>query len=57
MATVSALLARRVGGVLNYYVDPAHVVKSQGFYRALEFARESGLESLHYGDLLERIHL
>ncbi len=42
-----------VTGVLNYYVDPAHVVKGQAFYRALEYLLQKNIETVHFGQLLE----
>ena len=50
--TIDRLSALKVPAVLNYYVDPAHVYKSKAFFRAVSYAREQGVESLHYGDLI-----
>lgn len=52
--TVDRLTDAGVAGVLNYYVDPAHVHRSPSFYRAIAHAVDRGLTSLHYDDLLER---
>jgi peptidoglycan/xylan/chitin deacetylase (PgdA/CDA1 family) len=51
METVDRLLALDVPGVLNYYVDPAHVFRSDAFYQAMAYVLERGLMSLHYNDL------
>ncbi len=51
--TVERLLALNVCGVLNYYVDPAHVQLSPAFYRAMEFLIERNVPSIQYGQLLE----
>jgi hypothetical protein len=53
--TVDRLLSLGVSGVLNYYIDPSHVYKSQSFYRALEYVVERHLPTLHYGELLNLI--
>lgn len=50
--TVNRLLALNIPGVLNYYVDPAHVYKSEAFFRAISYAIERGIQTLHYCDLL-----
>lgn len=51
--TVDFLLAHRVAGVLNYYIDPAHADKNEIFLEAVSHAARRGVPSLHYEDLLE----
>lgn len=51
-ATVDGLLEVGVCGVLNYYVDPAHVRGAPGFKQAMEHALGRGLVSLDYSGLL-----
>ena len=53
--TVEGLLAMGVSGVLNVYVDPAHVVKSEYFRFAIERTLELGVVSLGYGEMLDKI--
>jgi len=53
--TVDQLLRRQTPGVLNYYVDPAHVADSDAFYRALSHVVERGVPTLHYGELLQLV--
>ncbi len=53
--TVDDLLSRRVAGVLNYYVDPAHAAENEVFFQAVAHAARRGLPSLHYEDLLEMV--
>jgi hypothetical protein len=56
-STVSALVGRKMVGVLNYYVDPAHVADSHSFRHALEYALEHGIEFISYRELLERVSI
>lgn len=49
--TVDFFLKRGLPGVLNYYVDPAHVVDAEPFHRALDYAVARNLPTLHYTDL------
>jgi hypothetical protein len=44
-----------LNGVLNYYVDPAHVVKNESFFRALDFLVEQDVPSLHYPELIKMV--
>lgn len=53
--TVDRLLARRIPGVLNYYVDPAHVVESAAFRQAIEHVVTRQIPTLHYTELLAMI--
>lgn len=55
MQTVDRLLALNIPGVLNYYVDPAHVYKNDVFFRAISYAVERGIPTLHYSDLLKLV--
>jgi hypothetical protein len=55
--TVSALVKRDIVGVLNYYVDPAHVADSTSFRDGLDYALQQGIQSISYGELLERVTL
>ena len=55
METVDRLTAAGIPGVLNYYVDPAHVHHREGFYRAVSHAIDRGLVVAHYEDLLDRV--
>ncbi len=42
-----------VTGVLNYYVDPAHVVRGKAFYRAMDYLIQNNIQSVHFSQLLE----
>lgn len=52
LMTVDRLIRSGVVGVLNYYLDPSHVVDSRPFYDALERINELGVACLGYDDLL-----
>jgi len=54
--TINHLTSLNIGGVLNYYVDPAHVVKNESFFRALDFLVENDIPSLHYRELIEMVN-
>lgn len=51
--TVNRLMELNVTGILNYYVDPAHVIKGDVFYQAMECLLEHKIETLHYSQILE----
>jgi peptidoglycan/xylan/chitin deacetylase (PgdA/CDA1 family) len=51
--TVEQLLNLGVVGVLNYYVDPAHVYRADAFYWAMAYLLERGVPSMHYGELMD----
>jgi peptidoglycan/xylan/chitin deacetylase (PgdA/CDA1 family) len=53
MQTVDRLLALGVPGVLNYYVDPLHVYRSDAFYRAVQYVLERGVPMIRFRDLWE----
>ncbi len=53
MQTVDKLLELDVPGVLNYYVDPAHVFKGDVFYHAMEHLLQRGIETLYFREMLE----
>lgn len=53
--SVKTMLSRRINGIANYYVDPAHVVNSPGFFAALDYCRGSSLNPITYNQLLGRI--
>ena len=42
-----------VTGILNYYVDPAHVIGSESFHKAMEYLLENKIESMHFNQLLK----
>lgn len=54
---VDRLQASKTVGLINHYVDPAHVVKGGYFFRAIQYALDRGLEFVTYGQLLDRISL
>jgi hypothetical protein len=51
--TVDRLSAQNIAGVLNYYVDPAHVDQNDIFFDAVAHAIQRGVTSLHYTELLD----
>jgi len=51
--TVDRLLALRVPGVLNYYVDPAHVQPSRAFFRSIEHLLKRQVPTIQFEQLLE----
>jgi peptidoglycan/xylan/chitin deacetylase (PgdA/CDA1 family) len=50
---VDQMRVLEVTGVLNYYVDPAHVVKGRAFYRAMDYLIQNQIESVYFYQLLE----
>ena len=50
--TIEHLTNLNACGVLNYYVDPAQVVKNESFFRALDFLVERDVSSLYYPELI-----
>ncbi len=52
MQTIDGLLESGSVGVLNYYVDPAHVVGNDLFLRAIKYALGHQVTSINYNDLL-----
>ena len=55
LQTVERLMRLGISGVLNYYVDPAHVCKSESFFKVLNHVLASGVTTLSYGELLDLI--
>jgi len=53
--TLARLLELEVCGVLNYYVDPAHVVQAPAFYRALEYLLARGVSAIRFDQALARV--
>jgi hypothetical protein len=53
--TVERLLTLRVPGVLNYYVDPAHVYQADAFYQAMTYLLERQIQTIDYGWLLDTV--
>jgi hypothetical protein len=50
--TLARLLELEVCGVLNYYVDPAHIVRAPAFYCALEFMSAHGVPAICFDQVL-----
>ena len=55
LETVDFFLERKLPGVLNFYVDPAHVVDAPPFHRAIRHLVDNDVPTLHYEDLLNLI--
>jgi len=53
--TVDQVLAWGIPGVLNYYVDPAHVVNGTALFRALDYVIERRVPILDYDELLDLV--
>ncbi|MDO8873694.1 MAG: polysaccharide deacetylase family protein [Methanoregula sp.] len=51
--TIEHLMKLNVSGVLNYYVDPAHVVSSRSFYEAIDFLIQQEIPTLYYDDAIK----
>ena len=51
--TIKKLKKNEVSGILNYYVDPAHVVSSSSFYKAIDFLQQQEIPTLYYGDAIK----
>jgi peptidoglycan/xylan/chitin deacetylase (PgdA/CDA1 family) len=50
---VDKMLELGVTGVLNYYVDPAHVVRGESFHRAMDYLIQNNIESVYFNQLLK----
>jgi hypothetical protein len=55
ISSAEAMRKENVVGIANYYVDPAHVVNSQCFFKAVEYCQSIGFGLTTYTDLLGRI--
>ena len=53
--TVSSLLLMKIPGLLNYYVDPSHVIENDSFFAALEKISMNGVQFIRFGDLVQRM--
>jgi peptidoglycan/xylan/chitin deacetylase (PgdA/CDA1 family) len=51
--TVDKLLELEVPGILNYYVDPAHVFKGEVFYQAMQHLLDRGVPTSYFREILE----
>jgi peptidoglycan/xylan/chitin deacetylase (PgdA/CDA1 family) len=53
--SVDFFLRNRLPGVLNWYVDPAHVVDSPPFLRAIDYALSKKIRFVNYPELIALI--
>jgi hypothetical protein len=51
--TIRQLQEWNIHGLLNFYVDPSHVIDSAGFINAVQLIRDAGISSLTYTQSLE----
>jgi len=51
--TIKKLKKSGASGILNYYVDPAHVVSSRSFFKALDFVLQQEIPTLYYDDAIK----
>jgi hypothetical protein len=51
--TIKQLQEWNIHGLLNFYVDPSHVVEDAGFMDAMQLVKEAGISSLTYTQSLE----
>ncbi len=51
--TVDKLLEWNVPGLLNYYVDPAHVYSADVFYQTMEYLLNRRVETLYFNEVLK----
>ncbi len=51
--TAESLVNWKINGLINFYVDPSHVVDDPGFLDTLGFLREQGIQSLTYTQAME----
>lgn len=51
--TIKKLKIIGASGILNYYVDPAHVVSSRSFYNAMDFVLQQEIPTLYYEDAIK----
>ncbi|GAP19930.1 polysaccharide deacetylase family protein [Leptolinea tardivitalis] len=52
-STIEDLLTWKICGLLNFYVDPSHVVDDPGFFETLQIVHDRGIPSLTYSQALE----
>ncbi len=50
--TLDFFLAEGLPAVLNYYVDPAHVIDNPPFHHAMEYAAARGVRSVFFHELM-----
>jgi peptidoglycan/xylan/chitin deacetylase (PgdA/CDA1 family) len=43
--------------ILNYYVDPIHVIDFEGFFGCVEYALQRGLKAATYSQILSRLNV
>jgi len=55
ISSVKQLLRAKIPGLINYYVDPAHVAKSPFFYASLNYCLEAGIPFLTYSKFVDMI--
>ena len=48
---------RNLPCILNYYVDPIHVVRFQGFFSCIEYALKRGMKALTYSEILSGLNI
>lgn len=53
--TLNHLLEMNICGILNYYIDPAHVCRNTIFSQAMTYLIDRGVASIDYNDALEII--
>lgn len=51
--TVNLVARNRIPAVLNYYVDPAHIIKNGVFFDSVEYALGKGIKPIGYTGLLK----
>ena len=54
-STVDLVLKKRIPAVLNYYVDPAHVMETPYFCEAVDYALQCGVRPVNYRQLIHLI--
>ncbi len=53
--TVDRLTEMQIPGLLNYYVDPAHVNQVEEFYNLLLYIKDKGVQFLYFEDFIDII--
>jgi hypothetical protein len=53
--TMTQLVTMGVSGVLNYYLDPSHISKSESFFGAIDYVVRHRIPTLQFEELLDLV--
>lgn len=50
--TLEYFRRRKLSGILNFYVDPAHVISSSAYFKTIDYLTEHNIPTLNFDDLI-----